>query len=130
MAIQSNPNKELTPQAFGWIANSMKAMNNYVIAKNDAIQGADKQTPGAAQQAAATWNSKVAPQTWDLALDPIMAAQLAPRLGADKIASSMPFMASADAVAAFRNIPAPMRGAVLAKLPPAAKQELAQGLRQ
>lgn len=130
MAIASNPNKELTPQAFGWIANSMKAMNNYVIAKNDAVQGADKQAPGAAQQAAATWNAKVSPQAWDLSLDPGMATQLAPKLGADKIASSMPFMASPDAVAAFRNIPASMRAAVLAKLPPQVKQELAQGLRQ
>jgi hypothetical protein len=130
MAIQSNPNKELTPQAFGWIANSMKAMNNYIIAKNQAISGADKRSPGTAQQAGATWNAKVEPQVWDLSLDPAMAATLAPKIGAAKIASSMPFMSSADAVTAFRNIPASMRASVLSKLPPAAKQELAAGLRQ
>jgi len=130
LAIASNPNKTLTPQSFGFIASSMKAMNNYVIAKNQAIQGAEQRTPGSAQQASSIWTSNVSPQAWDLALDPGIAATIAPKLGADKISASLPFMSSSDAVAAFRNIPASLRAAVLAKLPPEAKQELAAGLRQ
>lgn len=128
MAIQSNPNKSLTPQAFGWIANSMKAMNNYIIAKNSAIQGAERAAPGTAQQAASTWNSNINPQVWDLALDPGMAAQLAPKIGAGKISATLPVMSSADAVATFRNLPASLRPQVLAKLPLQAKQEILAGL--
>lgn len=130
LAIQSNPNKSLTPAAFGWIANSMKAMNNYQIAKNTAIQAADQRTPGSAQQAGAQWNSAVDPRVWDLSLDPGMAATLAPKIGAATIAKTMPLMGSADAVSAFRNIPPALRAQVLAGLPPAAKAELAQGLQQ
>jgi hypothetical protein len=130
MAIQSNPNKTLTPQAFGWIANSMQAMNNYVIAKNTALQGADQRTPGSAQQAGAQWNAVVDPRVWDLSLDPGMAATVAPKIGVAAIARTMPLMSSADAVSAFRNLPTAMRAQVLAGLPPAAKAELAQGLQQ
>lgn len=130
LAIASNPNKTLTPQAFAWIANSMQGMNNYIIAKNTAIQSADQRAPGTAQQAASQWNSAVKPEVWDLALDPGMAATLAPQLGVATIARTMPLMASADAVSAFRNLPTQMRAQVLAKLPAAAKAELAQGLQQ
>lgn len=124
LAIRSNPNKELVPEAFANIAQSMRAMNAYVIAKNTALQGVSGSDNASALQMSATWTQRIDPRVWDLSLGPQLAAVHAANIGVPKIATAIPVMATDDAVSVIRNLSPAMRTQVLARLPPQVKQEI------
>lgn len=124
LAIRSNPNKELVPEAFANIAQSMRAMNAYVIAKSTALQGVSGSDNASALQMAATWSQRIDPRVWDLSLGPELAAKFANTIGVAKISTAIPVMATDDAVSVIRNLPPAMRGQVLARLPAQVKQEI------
>jgi len=130
LQMRSNPNKQLVPEAFAGLVQSMKAMNNYVIAKNTAIQAQSGADNDSALQAASVWTQRVDPKVWDLSLGPQLASRFAPTLGTAKIATALPFMSHEDGVAVIRNIPASMRAQVLARLPVQVKQEILTAMQQ
>ena len=130
LQIQSNPNKGLVGPAYYGLIDSMSAMNNYVIAKNAAVQGAATGGQISARQAQANWETKIDPTVWDLGISPDLASRFAGKIGAAKITTALPFMSSDDAVGVMRNIPAALQAQVLRGLPPAAKQEILSALQQ
>jgi hypothetical protein len=130
LQMQSNPNKQLVPEAFAGLAQSMKAMNNYIIAKNTAIQAQSGADNDSALQAASVWTQRIDPRVWDLSLGPELAGKFAGSIGVAKIATAIPVMASEDGIAVIRNLPASMRAPVLARLPTAVKQEILTGMQQ
>ena len=130
LQMQSNPNKQLVPEAFTGLVQSIKAMNNYVIAKNTAIQGQSGADNDSALQAASVWTQRIDPRVWDLSLGPELAAKFAGTIGIAKIATAIPVMASEDGIAVIRNLPLQLRAPVLARLPAAVKQEILAGMQQ
>lgn len=106
LQMQSNPNKELTPAAFADLAGSMKAMNNYLIAKNQVVQGAARQNGGDALAAAAQWTRTVDPRVWDLTLSPAMGQKWGTTIGPAKITAAYPYLTQAEQQALLRNLPA------------------------
>lgn len=128
LAIRSNPNKELVPEAFANIAQSMRAMNAYVIAKNTALQGVSGSDNASALQMSATWTQRIDPRVWDLSLGPELAAAHATNIGVPKIATAIPVMATDDAVSVIRNLSPTMRGQVIARLPAQVKQEILESM--
>jgi len=109
LQMQSNPNKELTAGAFTDLAQSMKAMNNYLIAKNQALQQAARTNGGDAMQAAAQWTKTVDPRVWDLALSPQMGEKWAATIGKNKIQSAWQYLSPDEQAAVVRNIPMSVR---------------------
>lgn len=128
MQVQSNPNKGLVSDAYNGLIDSMSAMNNYVLAKNNAVQAAATGGQITARQAIANWETQIDPKVWDLAVSPALASRFAGQIGANKIAQTLPFMASPDAISTMRNISPTMQAQVLRGLPPAAKQEILSAL--
>lgn len=127
MQLKSNPNAQLTPDAFADLTQSMRAMNSYVIAKNSAVQGVATDQ-ASALKAASLWTSKIDPRVWDLSLGPDLAKNFAGQIGVTKIATALPVMASDDALRVMRNLQPAMQGQVLRGLPPEVKAEILQGL--
>jgi Mg/Co/Ni transporter MgtE len=130
LQMQSNPNKQLVPESFTGLAQSMKAMNNYMIAKNSAIQAQSGADNDSALQAASAWTSKIDPRVWALSLSPDLATKFASSVGTAKIATAIPMMAHDDGISVIRNLPASMRPGVLASLPLPVKQEILNGMQQ
>ena len=130
LQMVSNPNKQLVPEAFSGLVQSMKAMNNYIIAKNTAIQAQSGADNDSALQAASVWTQRIDPRVWDLSLGPELATKFASSIGVAKIATAIPAMAHDDGIAVIRNMPASMRPAVLARLPVQVKQEILSGMQQ
>lgn len=130
LQMVSNPNKQLVPEAFSGLVQSMKAMNNYIIAKNTAIQAQNGTDNDSALQAASVWTQRIDPRVWDLSLSPELATKFASSIGVARIATAIPAMAHDDGIAVIRNMPASMRPAVLARLPVQVKQEILSGMQQ
>jgi hypothetical protein len=105
LQIQSNPNKTLTPDAFNDVALSMKALNNYLIAKNDALQAAARANGGDAMGAAAQWTRTIDPRVWDLTLSPVMGKKWAATIGAAKISAAYQYLTPDEQQALLHNIP-------------------------
>jgi hypothetical protein len=105
LQMESNPNKNMTPDAFRGVALSMKALNSYVIDKNMVLQAAGTKQP----QAEAQWLRDVDPRVWSITLSPAMGAQWAEELGKEKIQSAFRFMSPTEKAALIRNIPPELR---------------------
>ncbi|MGH9352343.1 MAG: hypothetical protein ACRD2G_09310, partial [Terriglobia bacterium] len=108
LQMQSNPNKELTANAFTDLAGSMKAMNSYVMAKNYAIQQGSQQS-GNPQLAAAKWTKDIDPRVWDLTLSPQMGEKWASTIGVNKIESAWPYLSQDEQQSVIANIPPDLR---------------------
>jgi len=124
LAIQSNPNKGLVPDAYYGLIDSMKAMGNYTIAKNNAVQAASTGGKVGARDAIASWETNIDPRVWDLAISPELANRFSNQIGVPKIAKALPFMESSDAVNVLRNVPASMQASILSKVDPRAKAQI------
>ncbi|MGH9641228.1 MAG: hypothetical protein ACRD3Q_02255 [Terriglobales bacterium] len=130
LQMESNPNKQLVPEAFTGLAQSMKAMNNYMIAKNSAIQAQSGADNDSALQAASAWTSRIDPRVWALSISPNLATRFASSVGVAKIATALPAMDHDDGISVIRNIPQSMRAQVLTRLPMSVKQEILSGMQQ
>lgn len=106
LQMQSNPNKSLTPDAFYGLANSMKAMNSYIIDKNVAMQSAGQD----AQAAGAKWTQQVDPRVWALTTSPDMGKKWGPQLGRNKIRAAFDYMTPEEQQAVISNLPASVLG--------------------
>lgn len=109
MQMESNPNKSLTPEAFADLAGSMKAMNNYVIAKNLFVQQQAKANGGDLRLASAQWTRTVDPRVWDLALSPAMGEKWAATIGKNNIEAAWPYLTADEQQALVANIPMSVR---------------------
>lgn len=109
LQMESNPNKSLTPGAFSDLAGSMKAMNNYIIAKNAAIQQAAQTNGGNLQLAASQWTRNIDPRVWDLTLSPTMGEKWAANIGKDKIESAWQYLTPDEQQALVQNVPMSVR---------------------
>jgi len=109
LQMQSNPNKAMVPEAFQDVALSMKAMNNYIIDKNAALQ----QHPTDSQAAAAKWTQNVDPRVWALTLSPQMGEKWAKTLGKNAIEAAYQYMTPAERATLIANIPQDVRNAWL-----------------
>lgn len=109
LQMESNPNKSLTPAAFADLAGSMKAMNNYVIAKNVAVQQIAQTNGGNLELASAQWNRSVDPRVWDLTLSPHMGEKWAATIGKNKIEAAWQYLTPDEQQALVQNIPMGLR---------------------
>lgn len=111
MQLESNPNRSMTADAFNGVSNAMKAMNNYVIDKNAALQTEGQN----ARSAAAKWTQNVDPRVWALTLSPQMGAQWAKELGPKAIQRAYQYMTPEERSSLIANIPADVRAQWVSK---------------
>jgi hypothetical protein len=102
MQMQSNPNKAMVPEAFYSVANSMKAMNSYIIDKNSFLAQAGED----AQGAGAKWTQQVDPRVWALTTSPQMAKKWGPLVGVSKIRAAFDYMSPDEQQTLISNLPA------------------------
>ena len=118
LQMESNPNKSLTPGAFADLAGSMKAMNNYIMAKNLAVQQLAQQNGGNLELASAQWTRGIDPRVWDLTLSPAMGEKWAQPIGKAKIEAAWPYLTAAEQQSLVQNIPMGVRKAWLGSSTP------------
>jgi hypothetical protein len=122
LQMESNPNASLTQQAFIDLNHGMKAMNNYVFAKNSTLASQTEANGGDYRTASAWWDQNIDPKAWDVTLSTGMASKWAPVLGPQKLATAMQFMKPEDQLSVLANVPRGMRPSILAMLPPELKK--------
>jgi len=101
LQMQSNPNKSMVPEAFQGVAQSMKAMNNYIIDKNVVMQKSGAE----AQNAAAKWTQEVDPRVWALTLSPEMGKKWGSQISPTKIVGAMQYMTPEEQRSLVANLP-------------------------
>lgn len=117
LAVKNNPNKAMTGAAFNYLGGSMKALNNYSIAKNTYIQQQAQAQGGNAKLIASQWTQKIDPRVWDLPLSSDLGMTVGPQIGASKIATAMPYMQLDEQVAIIHNLPPTLAKQVAMSLP-------------
>lgn len=101
-AIQNNPNKEMVGSAFYWLNGALRAMNQYTVDKNLAIQQAG---PNGTDMAA-LWDKRIDPTIWNMTMSPIAAQKLSAVVPIAKIRDAYGVMDPTEQQALVKNLPA------------------------
>jgi len=116
MQIASNPNAKLTPNAVHSLLDSMQAMNDYILKKNEYLQTMAQHNNGDTTVAASQWSNRVDPRAWDMAINKSAAQKTFPQIGAQKLYTTLQVMDPTRQASILNNLTTPQAKQVIDRI--------------